>query len=128
MFEKASRLKLRFETNKGSISVEELWEMPLKGKSGFSLDDVAKSLNKRIQDTQQESFVDQKNEGNKILELMFEIVKHIIKVKLSEQRDRELEHLKKSKIQELDLLIEEKQKEGLREKSIEELEEIKRNL
>ena len=41
MFEKASRLKLRFKTQNGIIAVDDLWDLTLD-----SLNTLAKALNK----------------------------------------------------------------------------------
>ena len=43
IFEKASRLQLRFASTKGSLSVEDLWGLSLE-----SLDTLAKAVNKQI--------------------------------------------------------------------------------
>ena len=45
MFEKASRLKLRFSTSIGMLSAEDLWDLPLSSRNGTAnLDDVARNL------------------------------------------------------------------------------------
>ena len=60
MFEQASRLKLRFTTARGSLSVEDLWDLPLTSTTGKpNLDDIAKSLNRELRATSEEtSFVE----------------------------------------------------------------------
>ena len=44
LFEIASRKKLRIPTTKGDLTVEQLWDLPLKS-TGLSLDKIAIDLN-----------------------------------------------------------------------------------
>lgn len=89
MFEKAGRMKLRFTTTRGNISTEDLWDLPLISYKGtFSLDDLAKQLNRQSKEHGEESFVTKRNSANETLELKFEIVKHIIKIRLEELEQR----------------------------------------
>ena len=83
MFEQANRMKLRFATPVGDVTTEDLWDLPLTGKRA-SLDGVAKIINRTIKDTEEESFVVAATTSNKENELKFDIVKHVIKVKLEE--------------------------------------------
>lgn len=84
MFEKASRLKLRYPSTKGNLTVEDLWDLPLTSAKGPSLDELAIALNKKVKETAEESFVIKKSTANTRLALMFDIVKHIIEVKMDE--------------------------------------------
>lgn len=79
IFEQASRLKLRFQTTKGFLSVEDLWELSLT-----SLDIVAKAVNKKIKDESEESFILVRSKASIELVLSLDILKHIIGVKLQE--------------------------------------------
>lgn len=110
MFEKASRMKLRFNTQRGVLSVEDLWDLPL-----IQLDNIAIALNKKLQESKTESFIKTRTKDTTELELKFNIAKHIIDVKLQEQEDRLLES---EKI--LDLMAK-KQDAELEGKSLEEL-------
>jgi hypothetical protein len=84
MFEKASRLKLRFESSKGLLTVEDLWDLPLTSRrAGTSLDDLAKNINRQLKEDQEESFVERSTKNTE-LELAFDIIKHIITVRLAE--------------------------------------------
>lgn len=114
--EKASRVKLRYSTNRGVLSVEDLWDLSLE-----QLDPIAINLNKRLKESQTESFIKTRTKDTTELELKFNIVKHIIDVKLQEQEDRLLESEKKAKRQKILDLMAKKQDAELEGKSLEEL-------
>jgi hypothetical protein len=116
MFEKASRMKLRFNTQRGVLSVEDLWDLPL-----IQLDNIAIALNKKLQESKTESFIKTRTKDITELELKFNIAKHIIDVKLQEQEDRLLESEKKAKRQKILDLMAKKQDAELEGKSLEEL-------
>ena len=86
MFEKASRMKLRFNTPVGMIAVEDLWDLPLTSKaaSATNLDDLARDLSKRVAETE-ESFVEKPAPKDIKTNLSFDIIKHIIKIRLEER-------------------------------------------
>lgn len=127
-FEEASRLKLRYETNRGNITTEDVWDLPLTSGTGVSLDDLAKELNKKVKESEEESFVVQKSKSNIVLDLKFSIVKHIIKVRLAEIEQKENEALNKAKKDKLIDIIGEKEDEGLKNKSISELKKMVKKL
>lgn len=83
IFEQASKKKIRFSSNRGDLTVEQLWDMPLQSKSGFDLDTIAKEVNRGIKESSEESFVTTKASPVKSgLELQLEILKHVIAVKI----------------------------------------------
>lgn len=85
MFEKASRLKIRFNSIKGQLTVEQLWDLPLTANNGFSLDGVAKEANAELKAAGEESFVTTtRAPGVTKLELKMELIKHVIAVRLAE--------------------------------------------
>lgn len=86
MFEVASREKIRFESSKGMLTVENLWDLPLQSKNGDDLDSVAKQVNKDLKETEEESFVNPSTKKNVDAQLKLDIVKHIIKVRLDENK------------------------------------------
>jgi len=86
-FEQAARLKLRFSTPVGFITAEDLWDLPLAG-GAVNLDWLAKSLNKEIKDAGEESFVYKSDKVDEVLQLSFDIVKHVIDVRLEEGKAR----------------------------------------
>ena len=50
IFEIASRKKLRFPSARGALRSEDLWEVPLTSKDGFSLNDIAMTINGELQE------------------------------------------------------------------------------
>lgn len=120
LFEVASRLKLRFASNVGQLSVEDLWELPLTSASKANLDSIAIELNRQLQGTE-ESFVST-GKKNAVLELKFEVVKHIIGVRVAENQAKVDERAKAARREQLTELIALKKNEGLQALSIEELE------
>lgn len=122
MFEKAARLKLRFETSKGLVTVEDLWDLPLSSATGkANLDDVARSLHNQLKNEEDISFVNPETKENMPMKLGFEIVKHIISVKLAEKVAREQAEANREKKQKIMAIIEQKQDTALSAMSLEEL-------
>ena len=116
-FEKATRLRLRFETSRGNLNVEDLWRLPLA-----ELDKLAIALNKQLKESSDESFIKAKSKDNKLLELRFDIVKHIIETLLSEDEEKKKAADKRAKREQLLELIAKKKNQELEGKSLEELE------
>jgi transcription initiation factor IIF auxiliary subunit len=121
-FEKASRLKLRFDTNKHTgLTVEDLWDMPLESKNNFSLDALAVELHNKVNDSTTTSFIGKTTDVNKVIKLKFDIVKHIIDTKLAEREARKNAAASSDKRKYIDDLIAAKQIESDKDKSLEEL-------
>ena len=120
LFTDASRLKLRFNTVVGVLSVEDLWDLPLESKNKVNLDSIAIALHRELKDTKEESFIS-KSKANPILEMKLEIVKYIIGVKLQESEDRAKARVKSEQRAKIADLIEEKQNESLKSLSLDEL-------
>ncbi len=123
MFEEATRLKLRYLTTRGSISVEDLWDIPLTvNGDGLSLDNIAIKLNNKVKESGEESFVMKKSEADNELVLKFNIVKHIIDYKLTEAENNERNAINTARRRKILELIADKKDESLKNKSIDELE------
>ncbi|MFY1687421.1 hypothetical protein [Plantactinospora sp. WMMB782] len=87
IFEKATREKFRYPSAKGLLTTEQLWELPLTAKSGFSLDDVAKAVNAELKAIDTESFVaTETNPAKAALETKLEVVKHVIAIRIAEDQ------------------------------------------
>lgn len=103
------RKKYRFPSARGALSLEQLWDVPLRSKNGFNLDEVARSLHMAIESHGDVSFVDTQEENHEVRMLTecFEAVKYVIKTKLTEENAR--------------LKAAEKKDEALKSLSVEEL-------
>ena len=84
IFEQASSLRLRFESAKGNLTVEDLWELPLSSEKSVSLDSVAKKIYQNLNGVQSISFVGESTEANTLDRLRMDIVLLIIDVKKAE--------------------------------------------
>jgi hypothetical protein len=86
VFEYATRNKVRFASSRGDLSVEMLWDVPLRSRDGFDLDAIAKGTNKALKALTEESFVStERTPAHEKAEITLEIVKHIIGVKLADE-------------------------------------------
>lgn len=83
IYKYAAQNGLRFQSTRGLITVEQLFQMPLKTVSNFDLDTVARAVNNELKEHSEESFVEAAtiSQRTKHLEVMLEIVKDVIKTK-----------------------------------------------
>lgn len=120
-FKLASQQKLRYQTNRGSLTTEQLWDLSLE-----ELDTLAVSLETEHEQSGKKSFLRKTTEKDKTEKLRFEIVLDVLNTKveianaLSEAQEIK-EHNKK-----IIALISEKQDESLKGKSIKQLESMLR--
>jgi len=125
MFEQAARKKLRFESRKGTLSVEELWDLPLTVRGdGESLNTLTMALNKKLKDSGDEDFVNKVSKPNEILQLKFYIAKHIIDVRLEERAAKLTEKSRKEQKQKIMDIIVEKESEALKGQSLDDLRKL----
>jgi hypothetical protein len=113
IFEAATRQKLRFTTNRGQISVEDLWDLSLE-----ELDNVAKSANKQVKESSEESFIQKQSTADKKLSLRLDVVVSIINTKLEEQEKRKAAADRKVKRDQIMELISQKETTALGNKSL----------
>ncbi len=83
MFEKASRIKLRFATARGPLSAEDLWDLPLA-----ELDALATNLDKSIEGKKEKSYLKTNRVSQKV-QLARDILVHIIKTRITEVKAKE---------------------------------------
>lgn len=123
IFEAATRKALRFGTERGPVTVEQLWQMPLQAKNLFDLDNVAKACNAKVKSFAEESFVTtaSSNPAKTEAELALEVVKHVIAVKMAEAAYAAQAAKKAETRQKILSVMAEKQDEALKGMSMDEL-------
>ncbi|HAS44175.1 MAG TPA: hypothetical protein DCS93_27095 [Microscillaceae bacterium] len=119
IYKEASKLKLRIQTTKGHLNVEQLW-----GLSLAELDALAVSLEEAYKNSKSKSFLDKKSEKDKIVKLRFDIVLDVLNTKVEEKEAAKKEAEDKEHNQKILSIIKEKQDEDLKGKSIKELEKM----
>lgn len=125
MFEKAARLKIRFPSARGEITVEDLWDLPLTSTTArLNLDSIAVELHKKLKSGDAVSFVNPDKKSNEIDQLRFDLIKHVIEVKIDEQRARADEVKKSAQKQKILHILSQKQDASLEGKSEEELKKM----
>jgi hypothetical protein len=123
MFEKAIRLKLRFDSPQGSLSAEDLWDLPLTSTRAnqANLNNIAKLISRKLKAEGEEDFVNPKSGADEVLQLQLDIVKHVIQTKQAENEAARAAADRKEKKERLLELIARKQDQQLEVKSLEEL-------
>lgn len=124
LYKKAAQVKLRIQTCKGLLSVEDVW-----GLSLANLDASIRSLAPLVKKYQTEdsdldflsSNSDTKSEETSLLELSFEILKDVYITKKEEANAKAKARETKEFNQKIMSLIAEKQENSLKDKSVEEL-------
>lgn len=114
IFEQASRLKLRFASVKGELTIEHLWGLPLQSKTSFDLDTVAKAVARDLKAVTEESFVVETSPVNTVLILKLDVVKHIIAVRLAENAAATNRSARSAERQKLLGILADKQDESLK--------------
>lgn len=123
MFEYATRNKLRFTSQVGALSVEDLWDLPLTdSRRGATLDNIAKEVNKQLKEEAEESFVVKStNRRKKTLEIQLEILKHIIGVKMEETEAAKQRSANKKERERLLEILAQKEDESLKSQSADDI-------
>ena len=124
MYKKAAQLKLRFETTIGTLSVEQLFTLPVNHASKPSLRMIAVNLHEELNKTSSTGleFLDEDSKVDEILQLKFNIVKDIIETKKAEASEKVSKAAKESELRELKEILAEKKGEAKKQLTVEELE------
>lgn len=114
--------KFRFPSTKGDLTLEQLYDLPLKTNGNApSLNKIAQTLSALIQAEGAENFVDDKTPTNQALEDKLEIVKEVIALRKAEKQSREQAAAKRELIAKLEDKLEAKRDQALSELSEQEL-------
>lgn len=124
MYKQASQIKLRFETPKGLLNVEQIWGLSASQLRELILD--AKSKLVKVEDFKDLSFLDLVSKEDELNKLRFDILVDIYKTKqeaVNKQKEIQENKLYNAMIDEI---IAEKQNESLKSLSVEELLKLKK--
>lgn len=122
LFERASREKLRFQTNRGPLSAEDLWDIPLTSKNGVSLNAIAQELHHQLASATP-SFVEGAGKAvDSKLQLAMDLVLRVIEVRQAEAKVKSEAAAKAAQKQKLLEILGQKKDEELQGLTAEELE------
>lgn len=121
MYKEASKQKLRFQTTKGSLSAENLWDLSLT-----DLDALAVSLEEQHATSGKKSFLVKKSVKDKTTKLRFDIVLDVLTTKAEEAEKASQAKEDKEHNQKILGLIQEKKDETLKGKTAKQLEAMLR--
>lgn len=118
-FKLITRQKGRFQSSKGQLSTEQLWDVDVE-----DLNDIAVSLDEQFEKSGKKSFIEEVSEKDMLVKLKLDVVLEILQIKLAERKAAKeaaanLKHNKK-----IIAAISEKKDEALKSKSVEELESM----
>lgn len=84
----ATQNALRFPSKRGELTVEQLFQLPLKSQSGCDLDTIAKTINGQLKGASEESFVEDTSSDprREALKMSMDIIKDVIATKQAENR------------------------------------------
>jgi hypothetical protein len=121
IFKIASKEKLRVQTSKGLLSVEQLWDL-----SEQDLDVLAVQLEEQYNESGKKSFLVKRSVKDKTTKLKLDLVLEILYTKVEERQVAEQKAEDKAHNKKILELIAEKQDESLKGKSVKQLEAMLR--
>lgn len=116
MYKEASKMKLRFATVKGNLSVEDLWDLSLT-----ALDKMAVDIDEQISKNPKKSFISESTTEDKVSKLKLDILKDVINTKLTEKAKKDSDKQRLSEMNRLKEILARKEEASLESLSIEEL-------
>ena len=120
----ASRQKFKFNSTKGLLSVEDLWDLPMQSQTGkASLDEIARELHNKLKEDTEISFVTPKSSDTTVQQ-KFDIVKFIIDTRIAEREAAVNERARADRRAKLMEVIERKENDNLNNMNIEDLKKL----
>ncbi len=126
IFVQATRMKLRFSTPAGLMTVEDLWDLPLQ-KGKVNLDALAVGISNEMASTST-SFVNKTERKNETLDMKLRIILHIIQTRMEEAEQNEKREVKAQEKARILEIIARKEDANLEGKSLDELKGLLANL
>ena len=114
----AFRKKLRFDTFRGIIDVEDLFDLTLQ-----DLDKIASTIADKIESTSKSSVFENKQVDSEA-QLAYDIVADVFKTKQDEAKEKTLAEAKRQKRARIQELIQRKKESAMEELDIEQLEAL----
>lgn len=116
-FKQASRLKLKIQTPKGLLTVEQLWDLNIT-----ELDQVAVAMEEAVTKSGTKSFIVKQTDKDKTAQLRFEIALDILRTKVEEADAHRIARENKEHNEKILAIIKDKKDSSLKDLSIEALE------
>lgn len=125
MFQAASRLKIRFDSPKGQLTIEDLWDIPLTSNTGkANCDDIARNLFRQLKSDDAVSFVETDRKSDPTIQLKFDIVKFVIDTRVVENKAEAVAKENREKRQRLMQIIADKENKNLLDSSLDDLRQM----
>jgi hypothetical protein len=121
MYKEASRLKLRFTTDRGVLSVDQLWDLPLTTLA-TGIRNIKKVLKKN--DDDELSFLEEGNVADTENELRFNLLKDVYLTKKKDNEEARTALENKAHNQKILDLIQQKKEHEFTQMSVEDLEKL----
>lgn len=122
LFEQAVRSKLRFDSPKGPLTVEDLYDLPLTSERGVSLDSVGREIQRVLRSLSEDSLVETRpNPAKKRLNLSLELIKHVIGVRQAENSEARSRVQNAAEAERIRNILKDRQDEALKAESVEAL-------
>lgn len=122
MYKQASKLKLKFNTTRGVLTTEQLWDLPIN-----ELDALAVELDDAYNKSGKKSFLTTRSVKDKELKLKLDIVVDILGTKVEDQAAAAEAAENKEFDKKILAIIADKQDESLKGKSITQLKAMLKN-